>query len=199
MKKIILASASPRRKEILKNIGLEFEILVSDADEGAISGTALPVSVYVQELALLKATAAAKKCGKGDKLIISADTVVCIDGEILGKPNDKADAFRILSMLSGKCHSVFTGICVMGTRNAFSVCSAVETKVYFKNLSDEQILSYIESGEPMDKAGAYGIQGIGSLLVEKIDGDYFNVVGLPVSKLSEILEKEFDIDVLKGE
>jgi len=199
MKKFILASGSPRRKEILENIGLGFETLVSDADEGAINGTALPVPVYVQELALLKATAVAKKRGKGDELIISADTVVCMDGEILGKPSDKEDAFRMLSMLSGKCHSVFTGICVMSTKNAFSVCSAVETKVYFKSLSDEQILSYIKSGEPMDKAGAYGIQGIGSLLVEKIDGDYFNVVGLPVSKLSEILEKEFDVDVLKGE
>lgn len=199
MKKFILASASPRRKEILENIGLEFEVAVSDTDEGQIDAAALPVSVYVQELALLKATSVAKMRKSGDELIISADTVVCIDGEILGKPKDREDAFRMLKMLSGNCHSVFTGICVMNTKNAFSVCNSVETKVYFRNLSDEQIQSYVESGEPMDKAGAYGIQGLGSVLVEKIDGDYFNVVGLPATKLSEILKKEFDFDVLKGE
>lgn len=199
MKKFILASASPRRKEILENIGLEFEVAVSDTDEGQVDAAALPVSVYVQELALLKATSVAKMRKSGDELIISADTVVCIDGEILGKPKDREDAFRMLKMLSGNCHSVFTGICVMNTKNAFSVCNSVETKVYFRNLSDEQIQSYVESGEPMDKAGAYGIQGLGSVLVEKIDGDYFNVVGLPATKLSEILKKEFDFDVLKGE
>lgn len=199
MKKLILASASPRRKEILENIGLEFDVVVSDTDEGSINGDNLPVSVYVQELALLKASAVAKTGNKKDGLIISADTVVRLDGKILGKPKDKDDAFRMLKMLSGKCHSVFTGVCVMRTKNAFSVCSSVETKVYFKALSDEQIRTYVESGEPMDKAGAYGIQGLGSILVEKIDGDYFNVVGLPICKLSEILKEEFDFDVLKGE
>lgn len=199
MKKLILASASPRRKEILKNVGLEFEVLVSDTDEESIKAENLPVPMYVQELALLKASSVAKMKIADDSLIISADTVVCADGKILGKPKDDEDAFRMLKMLSGKCHSVFTGVCVMRTKNAFSVCGSVETKVYFKNLSDEQINSYIKSGESKDKAGAYGIQGIGSLLVEKIDGDYFNVVGLPVSKLSEILREEFDFDVLKGE
>ena len=198
MKKLILASGSPRRKEILENIGFRFDVLVSDTDESVIKADKLPVSVYVQELALLKASAVQKSAPK-NSLIISADTVVYSEGKILGKPKDYDDAFSMLKSLSGKCHSVFTGICVMRTKDAFSCCGAVETEVYFKELTDNQIERYVQTGEPMDKAGAYGIQGIGSLLVEKINGDYFNVVGLPVAKLSEILEKEFDFDVFKGE
>lgn len=199
MKHIILASGSPRRREILETVGLQFDVLVSDADESSVSPENLPVSVYVQELSLLKATAAAKAARVKDSLIISADTVVTFEGKILGKPKDREDAFLMLKSLSGKCHSVFTGICVMRTDNAYAVCASEETKVYFKKLSDEEINQYVNSNECMDKAGAYGIQGIGSLLVEKIEGDYFNVVGLPVSKLAEILKKEFDFDVLKGE
>ncbi len=199
MKNIILASGSPRRREILENIGLEFDILISDADESSVNAENLPVSVYVQELALLKATSAAKAAKAKNSLIISADTVVALEEKVLGKPKDTEDAFSMLKLLSGKCHSVFTGICVMSTDNAFAVCASEETKVYFKELSDEEITRYVDSNEPMDKAGAYGIQGLGSLLVEKIEGDYFNVVGLPVSRLSEILKKEFDFDVLKGE
>lgn len=199
MKHIILASGSPRRREILENVGLEFDILISDADESSVSAENIPVSMYVQELSLLKATAAAKAARVKDSLIISADTVVALEGKILGKPKDREDAFLMLKSLSGKCHSVFTGICVMRTDNAYAVCAAEETKVYFKELSDGEITRYVNSNEPMDKAGAYGIQGLGSLLVEKIEGDYFNVVGLPVSRLAEILKKEFDFDVLKGE
>lgn len=197
MKKIILASASPRRRELLGNIGLEFDVLISDADESSVSPLGISVPMYVQELALLKASAAAKSAGNKDALIISADTVVALDGKILGKPKDEEDAFRMLSELSGKCHSVFSGICVMNTKNAFSVCAAEETKVYFRKLSEDRIRRYIATKEPMDKAGAYGIQSLGALFVEKIEGDYFNVVGLPVIKLLEILEKEFDFDILK--
>ena len=198
MKKLILASGSPRRKEILNNLGLDFEVQVSDVDESIIKADKLAVGVYVQELALLKALGCQKSC-KQNTLIISADTVVYSGGKILGKPKDTDDAFNMLKALSGRSHSVFTGICVMRTKDAYSCCAAVETKVFFKELSDKQINSYIKSGESMDKAGAYGIQGLGSLLVERIEGDYFNVVGLPASRLSEILEKEFDFDVLKGE
>lgn len=198
MKKIILASGSPRRKEILSNIGLEYDVVVSDADESKISADKLPPAVYVQELALLKATAAAKSADK-NCLIIAADTVVCSDGVIFGKPKNREEAAQMLRTLSGKAHSVFTGICVMRTKDAFSCCSAEETKVYFKELSDGMINGYVESGEPMDKAGAYGIQGLGAILIDKIEGDYFNVVGLPVSRLAEMLWKEFDFDVLKGE
>lgn len=198
MKKLVLASGSPRRKEILNNLGLDFEVLVSDADESSVSADKLPTSVYVQELALLKASAAGKLAGK-NRLIIAADTVVFSGGKILGKPKDSADAARMLRELSGKAHSVFTGICVMRTNDLYSVCAAVETKVYFKELSDELIEEYVKSGEPSDKAGAYGIQGKGAVLVEKIEGDYFNVVGLPISRLAEILKKEFEFDVFKGE
>lgn len=197
MEKIVLASASPRRREILENIGLQFKVAVCDADESRVDKS-IPVNLYVQELAILKAGEAAK-LDVGDALIISADTVVYSDGEIMGKPKDSAHAEEMLRALSGKTHSVFTGICVMRKRDMFSVCASVETKVVFKPLTESEILGYVSTGEPMDKAGAYGIQGKGSLLVEKIDGDYFNVVGLPVSKLCEILKEEFDFDVFKGE
>lgn len=200
MKKYILASASPRRKELLTIMGLDFEVMPSDADESTVSPDGVPVNVYVQELALLKAGDIAKKTGRDkSKIIISADTVVYAGGKICGKPKDEEDAKKMLSDLSAKAHSVFTGVCVMRPSDGFSVCSAVETKVYFKPLSKERIESYVKTGEPMDKAGAYGIQGKGAMLVDKIDGDYFNVVGLPIARLSEILLKEFDIDVFKGE
>ncbi len=198
MNKIVLASASPRRQEILKNIGLEFYVAVPDVDESGVA-YAGDAGLYVQELALLKAAAAAKKLDikkNKDTLIISADTVVISGGEILGKPKDEADAKRMLKSLSGKAHSVMTGICIFRMSDGFSVCDAVKTDVLFKNLSDNMIESYVVTKEPMDKAGSYGIQGKGAVLVEKIDGDYFNVVGLPVSRLFDILTDEFGINVL---
>ncbi|MBR4173558.1 MAG: septum formation inhibitor Maf [Clostridia bacterium] len=197
MKKIILASASPRRQEILKNLGLEFEVVVSDADESRIDKTAVPANMYVQELALIKATAVAEKLKNRNALIISADTVVCLDGKILGKPKDEEDAKSMLRFLSGKCHSVFTGICVMDVKTLKSVCAKEETKVYFKELSDAKIESYVKTKEPLDKAGAYAVQGLGGTLVEKTEGDFLNVIGLPASKLCEVLEKEFDFDIFK--
>lgn len=195
MKDIVLASGSPRRREILSAMGLDFDVYVSEADEDSVSPEGISTGVYVQELAMLKASAAAKLLEGEDTLIIAADTVVCQDGKILGKPKDSDDAKNMLSNLSGKCHSVFTGICVMRAKNAFSVCSAVETKVYFKELSPEKIERYVSTKEPLDKAGAYGIQGRGALFVEKIDGDYLNVVGLPAARLFEILEDEFDYHI----
>lgn len=199
MKKLILASASPRRREILNTAGLDFDVFVTDTDESVISPLNMPVGMYVQELALLKASACAKTVGKCNSLIISADTIVYMDGKILGKPKNDDDAFSMLKSLSGKCHSVFTGICVMRCRDAFSVCKPFETKVYFKELTDDEIRTYIKTGECKDKAGAYAVQGLGSLFVEKIEGDYFNVVGLPLCGLCEILKNEFDFCVLKGE
>lgn len=194
MKNIILASASPRRREILENIGLGFKVAICDADESRVDKS-IPVNLYVQELALLKATVACKLDVGDDALIISADTVVFSDGEIIGKPKDADDAKRILKSLSGKTHSVFTGICVTRKRDMKSVCKCVETRVVFNTLSDSLIDAYVATGEPMDKAGAYGIQGKGCVLVEKIDGDYLNVVGLPASKLCEVLKEEFDFDI----
>lgn len=198
MEKIVLASASPRRQEILKNIGMEFYVAVPNVDEESVvySGDA---GLYVQELALLKAAASAKKLDiKKNKntLIISADTVVVSGGEILGKPKDSEDAKRMLTALSGRAHSVVTGICIFRMSDGFSVCDAVKTEVVFKTLSQDLIDSYVSTNEPLDKAGAYGIQGKGAILVDKIDGDYFNVVGLPVSRLCDILGSEFGVNVL---
>lgn len=199
MKKFILASASPRRKELLEVMGIDFDVVVSDADEESVARD-VPPELYVQELALLKAAATAKLVLKNKQaLIISADTIVTLDGEILGKPADTADAERILSMLSGRAHEVYTGYCVMRLADGKTVCKSVCTKVHFKNIDSDTIKAYIDSGEPMDKAGAYGIQGRGSVLIDKISGDYFNVVGLPVSALYDTLNTEFDTDILKGE
>lgn len=192
----ILASGSPRRKELLELIGLEFKVIVSQADEDSVSKDLKP-ELYVQELALLKASATAKEVLRNkNAVIISADTIVTLDGQILGKPKDEDDAFNMLSKLSGREHEVYMGYCVMRISDGKAVCGKVRTKVKFKDLSDDKIRGYINSGEPMDKAGAYGIQGLGSLLIEKIDGDYFNVVGLPISALADTLEDEMDIKIL---
>ncbi len=196
MTEFVLASASPRRKELLEVLGLKFDIVVSNADESSVSAD-VPVGIYVQELALLKASATAKHLLKRKKaVVISADTVVTLDGEILGKPSNEEEAERMLSRLSGRAHEVYTGYCVMRVSDGKTVCSSVRTTVMFKNLSKETIRRYIASGEPMDKAGAYGIQGLGSMLVKGIDGDYFNVVGLPVAALCDTLEEEFNINIL---
>ena len=197
MKKIILASASPRRREILEKLGLDFEVSVSDADESKIDKNSIPVELYVQELALLKATAVAEKLKNKDALIISADTVVYLDGDILGKPRDDEAAVSMLSRLSNREHSVFSGICVMDARTLKSVCAREETKVFFKELSEEKIRNYVRTGEPSDKAGAYAVQGLGALFTERIEGDFFNVIGLPVKRLAEILEEEFEFDIFK--
>lgn len=197
MDEFILASQSPRRKELLKNIGLEFEVIVSEADESSVSSDGIAPSLYVQELALIKAAATAKKVLKNKKaIIIAADTIVTLDGKILGKPKDETDAEKMLVSLSGRRHEVYTGYCVMRVKDGYTVCNNVKTDVYFKDLTLEKIRAYIKTNEPSDKAGSYGIQGIGGLLIEKIDGDYANVVGLPVSSLADTLEKEFNIGIL---
>lgn len=165
------------------------------ADESSVSKD-MSVDLYVQELSLLKAAAVAKVAvTRQDAVIISADTIVTLDGKLLGKPKDEEDAFKMLKSLSGRKHDVYTGYCLMRERDAFTVCKSVKTEVYFKELDDNLIRRYIATGEPMDKAGAYGIQGKGALLVDKIDGDYFNVVGLPISSLCDTLKNEFDIDI----
>ena len=193
MSKIILASASPRRRELLEQIGVDFGVFVTDADESKIDKN-LPVNLYVEEVAMAKAAAA---CSSAEnKIIISADTVVYHDGKILGKPKDESDAFKMLSSLSGNMHEVYTGICIMRSSDGFAVADYEKTEVYFNSLTEDEINNDIRSKEPMDKAGAYGIQGLGALLVNRINGDYFNVVGLPLSKLAEMLRKEFEIDLL---
>lgn len=196
MTEFILASGSPRRKELLSAVGMKFKVVVSEADEESVSKDA-PVEIYVQELALIKAAASAKTVLKNkNAVIIAADTVVALDGKLMGKPRDKDDAFDMLKSLSGREHDVYTGYCVMRVKDGFTVCNRIGTKVRFKELDDDTIRRYIATGEPMDKAGSYGIQGKGALLVESIDGDYANVVGLPVSALSDTLKTEFDIDLI---
>ena len=193
MYEIVLASASPRRREILEGLGISFRVAPSGADEDIPEGT--PPYLAVERLSLLKAADVAKD-EKKNALVLGADTVVVLDGEILGKPKDEEDAVRMLTALSGREHSVLTGISVIRRSDGKGVSVYEETKVKFLELSKEQIKSYVKTGEPMDKAGAYAIQGKGSLLVEKIDGDYFNVVGLPVCRLSKMLAEEFDYELM---
>lgn len=187
MKKIILASASPRRRELLCKAGFEFDVIVSDTDEN-ISVCDAPL--MVRELALLKASDVAKKAKK-NSLIIGADTVVCIDGKILGKPTDWRDAKRMLNMLSGRAHQVYTGVCIIDTQTGKAVCRSERTDVIFKRLTKRQIRAYISTREPMDKAGAYAIQGGAKSFVRCYIGSFDNVVGLPVNLVKEIIKTEF--------
>ena len=188
---IILASASPRRRELLTRIGLAFRIHSPDVDESIAPGT--PPAQMVEELSRRKADAVAALEGK-EPLIIAADTVVALDDTVLGKPRNEDDAFSMLSALSGREHRVFTGVTVL--RGARAVTEHEATAVTFRELSPNEIRGYIATGEPMDKAGAYGIQGVGALLVSGIRGDYRNVMGLPVFRLGQIL-REFGLDLLR--
>ena len=189
MKKLVLASASPRRREILENTGLEFRVAVCDADESRVDKS-IPVSMYVQELAVLKANSSARKAGR-HALVIGADTVVVRDGEVLGKPADLDEAFDMLKSLSGKTHCVYTGIAVLDTDSMKIVSDYEKTSVTFRELSDGEIDYYVKSYRPTDKAGAYGIQEFAGVFVSNIEGDYFNIVGLPVCRLYTLIKEEF--------
>lgn len=191
--KFVLASKSPRRAELLKNLGVDFSVKVSGADESQIPKD-LPPNIYVQELAVLKGTAVSEEFG-GGSYVIAADTVVVFDGEIIGKPKDKADARRILKLLSNKTHKVYTGYSVTDAANVHTAAGCEVTDVHFKELTDGEIDAYIATGEPLDKAGAYGIQGAGSLFADEIRGDFFNVVGLPLCALNKLMIKEFNISL----
>ena len=181
MRRFILASASPRRKEILEKAGYSFEIIVSDADENITED--LSPEKTVEVLAERKALSVWES--NKDSVVFGCDTVVAIDGRILGKPTDDEDAFNMLKMLSGRTHTVSTGVCIC-SEDKTEVFSNT-TQVEFYPLSDETIRSYIASGEGKDKAGSYGIQGYGCVLVKEIKGDYFSVMGLPVSQSSRVL------------
>ncbi len=189
MKKLVLASKSPRRKELLENLGLKFSTIVTDTDESIIPKDLDP-GLYVRELSLLKANAAAKYAPK-DALVIGADTIVVFDGKILGKPKDREDAVGMLKRLSGKTHFVYTGIAVADTKDMHTVSEFEVTEVTFKELSDNEINYYVDNFNVLDKAGAYGIQEYASTFVCKVNGDYFNVVGLPVCRLFTMISKEF--------
>ncbi len=182
--KLVLASKSPRRSEILKNAGIDFTVRVADADETIPEGTKPEDAVVF--LAARKAMAVPRA---ENETVLGADTIVVLDDKILGKPKDKDDAYNMIKSLSGRVHSVFTGVCAIG--NGISLTFAEETKVEFHPLSDEEIYEYINTDEPYDKAGAYGIQGLASKFIRGIQGDYFNVVGLPISSVyKKILKKQ---------
>lgn len=187
-KKNILASASPRRRELMALAGYEFEIKVSNKEE--IYHSTEPAEI-VKELSLLKASDIAEQVEQKDVIIIGADTVVTYDGKILGKPKSKEDAFQMIKSFQGQKHQVYTGVTILkfdSDGNETVINEAVRTDVYVNPMSDEEILNYIESDNVMDKAGAYGIQGKFAIHIEKIEGDYYNVVGLPISFIYEALK-----------
>ena len=185
MANIVLASGSPRRQELLQRIGItDFDIRVPETEESYPEG--LSPRQVVEYISREKADAAAKLCTE-DEIVITADTMVFLDEARLGKPVDEADALRMLTALQGRHHTVCTGITVR--QGGRSLTETETTEVYFRPATREELLGYIATGEPMDKAGAYGIQGKGALLVEGIRGDFFNVMGLPLLRLSRMLEQ----------
>lgn len=199
MLRFILASGSPRRSEILTQMGIKFEVIKSGCSE-EVEENITPSDAVVL-LSERKADDVIKRLendyNKYEKVIlISADTVVSLDNKILGKPKDKEDAFETLKMLSGKTHNVYTGMCVsILTKDCKkNITNLTQSKVTFKNMTDEEIRGYIKTGEPMDKAGSYAIQGIGASFIEKAEGDFFSVIGLSMSKLYDIL-KENSIEI----
>lgn len=187
MKKIILASSSPRRRDLLTMVGADLEVIPSDCDE--------KISADSPEELVLKLSERKCKDVAGrvseDCLVVGADTVVVYDGQILGKPEDGTDALNMLKRLNGNTHVVYTGVTVIDPSDGHKAVFAEHTLVTMYNVSDEDLRKYVETEEPLDKAGAYGIQGKGAFLVEKIDGDYYTVVGLPVAKLLKVIREEF--------
>lgn len=189
MKTIILGSASPRRRELLAQIGVDFTVRVSRKEE--IYHSTVPEEI-VKELALMKAENVAEELrADRDMIVLGADTIVVLDDAILGKPKDEEEAFRMIHSLQGRTHEVYTGVAVLdfGKEGKKSVVNhAVGTKVFVHAMSDEEIRGYIATGEPMDKAGGYGIQGRFAPYIDRIEGDYYNVVGLPVSYVYQVLK-----------
>ncbi|MBU3934863.1 septum formation inhibitor Maf [Patescibacteria group bacterium] len=191
MKQIILASQSPRRKQLLEQIGLEFEIDPSNYEED------MTLKMEPKKLAEFLSLGKAKDVAERhkDTIIISADTIVAVDNEVFGKPKTPERAKYMLEKLSGRAHSVITGFTIIDTETNKQISKSIETKVYFKDLSEQEIDLYIATSEPLDKGGAYAIQGLAALFVEKIEGDYFNIVGLPILALTTEL-KNLGVNIL---
>jgi septum formation protein len=179
---LLLASSSPRRSDLLKMAGYEFTAIPADVNEDFLRGT--PPMQIVEQLAARKAKVIAKE--HPQDTVIGADTLVVLKGRILGKPKNEADAKAMLSLLAGNVHQVYTGYCIIS--GATFLCGHECTSVDFYPLKEEEIDAYIATGEPLDKAGAYGIQGYGALLVKRINGDFYNVMGLPIGKINRILK-----------
>ena len=185
---MILASQSPRRIELMREAGYGIRVIPADIDEAALPGET-PFAL-VERLARAKAAAVAGVHAGAGETVVAADTIVALDGELLGKPRDAADARRMLRELSGRTHQVATGVCIACGGDSQATSFVEVTDVAFYELSDEEISAYAGSGEPMDKAGAYGIQGTGGrMLVRKIDGDFYNVVGLPIARVARALRR----------
>ena len=181
---LVLASSSPRRRDLLTRLGIEFTVDPSDAPE--VFAPELPIEAVVSQLALAKARAVAHRhCGS---LIIAADTLVALDGEVFGKPLDRADATRMLRAMSGRSHSVVSGLVALDADSMRHDWRAVETHVHFRALAEAEIEAYVSTGEPLDKAGAYGLQDLGAVFVERVEGDPYNVIGLPLVALNELLQ-----------
>ena len=189
MYKYVLASKSPRRKELLGNIGYEFQVMESDFDESQVSKELEP-ELYVKELAMFKAMSLVKNVPY-DTIIIGADTVVVHEGKILGKPLGRGEAIDMLRSLSGSVHYVYTGVCAVRSNDAKCVAQCEVTAVHFRELDDSEIEYYVDNYSPYDKAGSYGIQEYAGVFVSRIEGDYFNIVGLPVSRLHNIIRTEY--------
>jgi septum formation protein len=191
--KIVLASTSPRRFRLLKGLGLNISVVRSRVKESKFD-VSNPEKL-AKTLAIAKAQEAAQKVGKG--IVIGADTIVVLRGKILGKPKNEREAKAMLRKLSGRTHEVMTGLAVIDASTGRKTIDCVRTKVKFRKLTEEEISSYVATGEPLDKAGAYGIQGRAGVFVEKIDGCYYNVVGLPLARLAEIL-KDYGVMLVGG-
>ncbi|WP_339243287.1 Maf family protein [Paenibacillus sp. FSL F4-0243] len=190
---IILASGSPRRRELLSLLGLPFEVITSEADES--TPPELTPEQIVRSLALRKAEAVVAAAGERNAVIIGSDTIVVLDNTVLGKPVDELDSKSMLTRLQGRNHKVYTGVACIGLPHGKTIVEHRVTSVTMRAMTENEIIAYIATGEPADKAGSYAIQGLGSTLVERIEGCYFNVVGLPLSLLGEMLS-EFGITVL---
>ncbi|TCT14973.1 septum formation protein [Natranaerovirga pectinivora] len=191
MRKIVLASKSPRRKEILQSLKIPFQTITSDFDE-SICDIKEPSSL-VKNLSQGKAESVMDLL-KEPSLVIGSDTIVVFNNMILGKPKNEEEAFEFISMLEGKKHEVYSGIAIVDTESDNVYVNYEKTNVYMRHIKETEIQSYIKSGEPMDKAGAYGIQGIGSVFIERIEGDFYSVMGFPILKLYEGLNS-FDINL----
>ena len=190
---MILASASPRRKEILENFGFSFKTIVKNIDEISNKSTAVE---KIKDIAEKKAKAVAEDFP--NEYVVGADTAVVVDGKILGKPHNRLEAFNMLKSLSGKSHEVITAFSFINLTKKILYSDCEVTKVYFKTLTDDEINWYIDTKEPMDKAGAYGIQGKGAFFVEKIEGDFFSVMGFPLGKFIRFLSSAgFDLNNLE--
>ena len=190
--RIVLASGSPRRKELLEMVGIKNLTVIPDTSEEKMTLGLAPEET-VCEIALNKAKNVSSLCDKND-IIIAADTLVYLDNEAISKPVNKADAVEILRRLSGRRHTVYTGIALL--KGNEHVTQAEQTDVFFRELTDDEIFAYVETGEPMDKAGAYGAQGIASIFVKRIEGDFFNVMGLPLCSLSIMLKNFCNMSIM---